>query len=414
MLHLPQIQPREPAEYHQMAAGPDRRWYRPLLAFLLFVLVFLPLNLIGTFFPLLFDGAGTEGYLEIMSGTIDMTDPIVFSVVMFSLIAMIPAALVAVAFGLRMGIGYFFSVEGRLRWKWQFISLGIALLIFSIFFIPMFLLDDIEWNPPSNLPLLIIMVLLLVPFQSAAEELGIRAITLQAFGSWIPHRWISLIVATLFSAVVFALAHGSLDPWILADLIVFSIAAVFLMWYTGGVEAAIALHAGNNVVIFLLEAIRGSSTALIDGDTTSTPLGLLISAVIMGAVTAALAFTAKKMKLARTHDPAKTPKPDAGYLYKNLLKGRYYPEWHDLYPPQVLQSYGHGAVAIGQPMPAGHAMPGYQPMPYEQPAPGYQPMPYEQPAPGYQPMPYEQPAPEQQPAASDENEESDPNRDQNW
>lgn len=352
MIHLPQIQPREPAEYHQMAAGPDRRWYRPFIALLLFFLVFVPLNLLASVGPLLIGGVPTDGYLQILDGEIDMTDPVVLVIIMLSIIAMIPAVLVAASLGLRMGIGYFFSVDGRLRWKWQFISLGIAIVIFTILFIPLFLIEGIEWNTPSNLPLLIALVLLLVPFQSAAEELGVRAISLQIFGSWIPHRSISLGVATIVSAVTFALLHGSLDPWILADLIVFSLAAVFLMWYTGGVEAAIALHAGNNVVIFMIESIRGSSTALIDSDTTSSPGSLAVSAAIMAIVTAALAFTAKKMKLHRRHDPAKTPTPDAAYLYKNLTKGRYFPEWHDLYPPQVLYAAGIN------PMPAPPVQPG--------------------------------------------------------
>ena len=136
-----------------------------------------------------------------------------------------------------------------------------------------------------------------------------RAIALQIFGSWIPHRWISLGVATIVSAVTFALLHGSLDPWILADLIVFSLAAVFLMWYTGGVEAAIALHAGNNVVIFTIESIRGSSTALINSDTTSSP-GSWLFRRYHGDRYCRVGLHRKEMKLHRRHDPAKTPTPD--------------------------------------------------------------------------------------------------------
>ncbi|MDO5049670.1 MAG: type II CAAX endopeptidase family protein [Actinomycetaceae bacterium] len=341
MLHLPQIQPRTPAEYHQMAAGPDRRWYRPLLVLLIFAAIFIPLNVFVTVIPAFIPSIATEGYLGILQGEIDTTDPIVLAVLMFSLIAMIPAILVAVTVGLRMGLGYFFSVEGRLRWKWQFISFAIAAAIFALFYSPIFLvLEDVEWNTPGNLPLLIVMIFLLVPFQSAAEELAIRASFLQIFGSWIPHRWASLVVATLSSAAVFSLLHGSLDAWILLDLVIFSLAAVFLMWHTGGVEAAIALHAGNNVVIFVLEAIRGTSTSLISAETTSSPISVGISFVMMGTVTLVLALVAKKMKLTRRHNPDNTPKPDPVYLYNNLSKGRYFEEWNDLYPAYVLQRAG--------------------------------------------------------------------------
>nr|MDK8533936.1 type II CAAX endopeptidase family protein [Gleimia europaea] len=340
MLHLPQIQPREPAEYHRLSAGPDRRWYRPLLAIVIALVVFLALSTVVTLLPLGIPALYSPGYQKLLTGEIDATDPVVFAVLMLSIAVLIPAVLVGVALGARMGIGYFFSVEGRLRYKWLATCFAIAIPIFALAFIPMSLLEGTEFKPGPQLAILLLLTLVLVPFQSAAEELTFRAGFLQMFGSWIPNRWASLIVATLASAPVFALLHGSLDVWILADLAVFSLCAVFLMWYTGGVEAAVAMHASNNMVIFTIEAFSNTSDSLISEETTSTPASFLVSTVIMGTVTAALAFAAKKTKVSRVHDPSKTPQPDAIYLASELSKGRFYPEWQSLYPQWVLAQRG--------------------------------------------------------------------------
>lgn len=340
MLHLPQIQPREPAEYHKLSAGPDRRWYRPLLAIVIALVVFLALSTVVTLLPLAVPALHSPGYEQLITGEIDATDPVVFAVLMLSIAVLIPAVLVGVALGARMGIGYFFSVEGRLRYKWLATCFAIAIPIFALAFIPMSLLEGTEFKPGPQLAILLLLTLVLVPFQSAAEELTFRAGFLQMFGSWIPNRWASLIVATLASAPVFALLHGSLDVWILADLVVFSLCAVFLMWYTGGVEAAVAMHASNNMVIFTIEAFSNTSDSLISEETTSTPLSFLLSAAIMSTVTTALAFAAKKAKVSRVHDPSKTPQPDAVYLAGELSKGRFYPEWQGLYPQWVLAQRG--------------------------------------------------------------------------
>ncbi|EPD30284.1 CPBP family intramembrane glutamic endopeptidase [Gleimia europaea] len=362
MLHLPQIQPREAAEYHKLSAGPDRRWYRPLLAIAIAAMVFLALSTIVTLLPLAVPALNSPGYQKLFTGEIDATDPVVFAVLMLSIATLIPAVLAGVAFGARTGVGYFFSVEGRLRYKWLGVCFAIAIPIFALAFIPLSLLEGTEFNPGPQLAILLVLTLVLVPFQSAAEELTFRAGFLQMFGSWIPNRWVSLLVATLASAPVFALLHGSPDVWILADLVVFSLCAVFLMWYTGGVEAAVAMHASNNMVIFTIEAFSNTSDSLISEETTSTPASFLVSTVIMGTVTAALAFAAKKAKITRMHDPSKTPQPDPVYLANELNKGRFYPEWQSLYPQWVLIQRGIVAPAptVQQSStPNGQDLPGY-------------------------------------------------------
>ena len=56
-----------------------------------------------------------------------------------------------------------------------------------------------------------------------------------------------LVVTTVVSAVLFGLAHGSPDPWVLLSIATLAVAACLANWRTGGLEAGIAMHAVNNV-----------------------------------------------------------------------------------------------------------------------------------------------------------------------
>lgn len=346
MLYLPRVQPDEPAEYQQMAAGPDRRWYRPIIALLIAVPIFLVLNLAVTVTPILTSNDPVNFTESLMQA--DTTDPVMLAILMLALIVLIPAVFAGAIFGMRMRIGYLLSVAGRLRWKWQFITLGIALGIYVIVYVPLFMLEDIPWNTPSNVLLLVALSVLLVPFQSAAEEIVFRGAIIQGIGSWIHNRWVALILATILSAGLFALAHGSLDPWILFELGFFATAAVFLTWYTGGLEAAIALHAGNNVVIFIIESIRGSSESLITEDTESSFFSAGLSSLIVLVVTLVLAFTSKKLGVQRRHDPAKRPQPDINYLALRLAKGEYIPQYAPMYPEHVQARYINPGTTYGE------------------------------------------------------------------
>src|SRR5690606_30694143 len=105
------------------------------------------------------------------------------------------------------------------------------------------------------------LILLLVPFQAAAEEYVFRGVVVQAIGAWV--RW--LPVGALVSTAVFAALH-IYDVWGLVDVAVFAIAAVIATWRTGGLEAAIALHAVNNVVAFGLLASGVLGTTRVEAE----------------------------------------------------------------------------------------------------------------------------------------------------
>ena len=102
-------------------------------------------------------------------------------------------------------------------------------------------------SAPSSVSALVI--LLLVPFQAAAEEYVFRGILMQSLGAWV--RWAPL--AIVLPTVLFAFGH-IYDIWGLLDVAAFGLAAAWITWRTGGLEAGIVMHTVNNVVLFLLLA----------------------------------------------------------------------------------------------------------------------------------------------------------------
>jgi membrane protease YdiL (CAAX protease family) len=64
--------------------------------------------------------------------------------------------------------------------------------------------------------------------------------------------WPGIVVG----GVAFTLAHGY-TGWAMADIFLFAVTVGWLTVRTGGLEAAIALHALNNLIAFMLPAATG-------------------------------------------------------------------------------------------------------------------------------------------------------------
>jgi hypothetical protein len=128
---------------------------------------------------------------------------------------------------------------------------------------------------------------------------------MQQLGAWVRNTYAALAIAVLLSSVVFALAHTSLDPWILIDLGSFAAAMVLLTWRTGGLEAAVALHMVNNVIVLILSILTtGLQDAFITTDTTSDPVTTVVSFVALSITTAAIWWLAGKRGVARRTAPS--------------------------------------------------------------------------------------------------------------
>ena len=164
-----------------------------------------------------------------------------------------------------MGIGWSSSVLGRLRWRLfpSFTLMALATIGVS-FCVSLAIAVAGGWDvtgPVASYGWLLAVVFLTTPLQSAAEEYIFRGYLSQAVAGWVRAPQTGAIVAALVSATLFSLAHGPGDVPTFLQRFAVGLAASAVVWLTGGLEAAIALHAVNNVVIFVLAGALGQDVA---------------------------------------------------------------------------------------------------------------------------------------------------------
>ena len=129
---------------------------------------------------------------------------------------------------------------------------------------------------------LLVVVLLTTPLQSAAEEYVFRGYFSQAIAGWIGRPQAGAIVAAVTTAALFSALHAPPDVPTFLDRFAFGLAASAVVWLTGGLEAAIVLHAVNNVLVFVLAGLLGEGVA-----TTEVPLDLGLLALVVSLLTMA-------------------------------------------------------------------------------------------------------------------------------
>ncbi|MBF4582860.1 CPBP family intramembrane metalloprotease [Curtobacterium sp. VKM Ac-2865] len=315
--------------YHRLFRVDARwRWWRPLvaLAFLAgWYLVSQILITIAYFVPI---GAtqGPQGLLDLeqslQSGALDPTDPIVLSLSLVSLVVLLPGIMLAVKVARLGPANTLSSIRFRVRWRWAawclLPTLVIAVIMFVVQTLGMFTFDGgLGWDHDAigqstvsvqALTLTIAMVVLLVPFQGAAEEYVFRGFLMQTLGAWIPWRKVGAVVAVLVSTVVFALLHipNGYNVWGILDVGSFGLVAAVIVLRTGGLEATVLQHAFNNIMIFVLQAPGWSKVDLdsSNGSWQSWLVTLVTSLFYWGMVE----FLAHWRKLDRRFPGAETPR----------------------------------------------------------------------------------------------------------
>lgn len=276
--------------FHRLALARARHtWWQPLLTGVLalafyaamIALVFVSLIIVAVEVP------AVDRLVERMlvaHELFDLEQPGLFVLLVVPLILMIPALLAASRIVQGRGAGLLWSGAGRIRWAWLGRTLIIAFAAVAVSFAVSLGLDAltgerIVFDPsPPGIPTMLILVLLLVPFQAAAEEYVFRGYLMQLFGRWLRHP----VFAIVLPAPLFVLGHGY-DVWGSLYIAAFAIIAGWLSWRTGGLEAAISVHIANNVLIFLM-----ASFSLVDGNATEGSPIALMSGVIMLLVYAAI------------------------------------------------------------------------------------------------------------------------------
>jgi uncharacterized protein len=248
-----------PQPYALLMRARDWAWWRPLLGLLLFVVVYGVAGIVLVMVALV---TGVVPDLALL----DLTDVAVLLLTNLSLIVAIPIVWLcwAVPHGLR--IGWSSSVLGHLRWRlflpwtWRALAtLGVAVAVSLLVAVAATGVD--VTGPGSSFPWMLLVVLTTTPLQSAAEEYFFRGYLSQTIAGWIGRPRAGAAVAAVVTATLFSLAHAPADFQTFLYRFAIGLALSAAVWLTGGLEASIALHAVNNVVIFLLAGALGDRAA---------------------------------------------------------------------------------------------------------------------------------------------------------
>lgn len=299
--------PEVPVAYPQLLRGPRRRWWRPPVSLLLLLaavgVLTLAVFLGGDLVHALtsdrpFDEAFEEGVDLAGSG------PLTMLVGDLSLAALIPAVLLATWAVHRVRPGFVSSVTGSLRWRWLLRCVLTLLPLWVVYLAVGFLLELPATGRPDGWALLLVMAVVVTPFQAAGEEYLFRGWLMQNIAVWFARPLLGWGLSTVVSSTLFALAHGSLDPWVFLDLAFFGAVACYLTWRTGGLESAIALHLVNNVTLGIATiTIGGYTESFVDTTTTGRPVDLAASVVVQTIAVVLLLWQSRRSQVQRYFSP---------------------------------------------------------------------------------------------------------------
>jgi len=289
------------------------------------------------------------------AGDLDLQHLDFFAFDMLSLVILIPAVLLAVLVTGPRPIGYLSSVAGRLRVGWL---ARMAALSFAVFIVTIGgsvvigeMTDPADVSAPHVSTRAIVaigLVLLLTPFQAAAEEYVFRGYLLQLVGSWTRFA----IIPVLVSVPLFVAGH-TYEWWGLVDVGIFGLTAAVLTIRTGGLEAGIAAHTANNVVLFVFDAL-GMFSATDDSD--AGPADLIPTVISSVMLLVLVEWAARRYGLQRTRAPIPAPPPPPAPMWPPPPYAYWWPpvqqapppQW---YPPAPVQAAPQWQPAPPQPQP---------------------------------------------------------------
>ena len=225
---------------HSLARTASHRWWRPILGTAAIIAVFLVLSIfVGL---VAFVVSLVTGVPMVRTGTRLFADPVLDLGFQLGVIALLLPLVLGAAWLLqRRPPGSLVAL--RLRWRWMGACLLVALVAVVLGQVveAMTLLSagvdtGFRWAGWGEFLPAIIVVLLLVPFQSAAGVRLTVGAVIQGFGAYLRNPWPAILVG----AAAFAASHGY-TGWGIVYVFAFGMLMGWLAVRTGGLEAPIAL-----------------------------------------------------------------------------------------------------------------------------------------------------------------------------
>ena len=150
------------------------------------------------------------------------------------------------------------SVQPGGRWRYLLICFVVAAAVLNVV---LWLMHggNMAWQAAQpDWAIYLALILITSPLQAAAEEFFFRGYLQQAIGSLAGRSWVGVACSSL----VFAIFHGDQNVAHFAHRLGFGLIAGTLVWATGGLEAAIAVHVANNVFAFGYALFTGGVATL--------------------------------------------------------------------------------------------------------------------------------------------------------
>ncbi len=303
--------------YPQLLRTPRRMWWKPLIGLCLATITLI-LSAVAIVFAVSGAGAALGVDDPFSDDALSPDMPLGLLANNLAIAMIMPAVLLAVLVVHRERPGWLSSVDSRMRWGVLARFFGIAALLVVVFFaatfaVPPVGVGDLDVPAASRLVALLAVIALTTPLQAAAEEFGFRGYLTQAICSWSARALVGAVVAAVVTATLFALAHGTQDPWLFSDRLAFGLVASWLAWRTGGLEAPIALHAANNLVSLGYSAVEGTlseslSASSVDWEYVVLDLAMmLVFAVIVHRLADRWQLTERRVAPARDVEHAGGP-----------------------------------------------------------------------------------------------------------
>lgn len=305
--------------YPQLLHGERHRWWRSLVSLSVVVGGLLLLVAVSTVALLV---AGLVGAVDPADLEGELDQPWVLLSTNLLLGAFIPLSLLAVWAGHRWRPRWVSSVVGGLRWGWMLTCSAVALVVAAAGTAFFWVVGGVPSGRGSDVALLLAIVVVTTPLQAAGEEYFFRGWMTQTLGALFARAVLGALVAAAVSATLFALAHGGQNAFLFLDRFAFGVLASYLTWRTGGLEAAIASHTVNNVVVFVPVILTGGLAAALG--VSEAGVGVVavdvVSMVLLGV---ALTWLARQVGVQRVY--VEPPSPDPALLAPPSPSGSIHP-----------------------------------------------------------------------------------------
>jgi len=148
---------------------------------------------------------------------------------------------------------------------------------------------------------IILVTLVATPMQAAGEEVAFRGAVVPAAGSWFRSVRPAILLGIVLSGGLFALVHVSIDPWFVSYMFVFTACTVSMGLISGGLEAAMAFHVSNNVLVSVVNALfAGNDAIVVDRAAGSGPGASLVILMVMNVVVVGTVWLIERKKRSAT------------------------------------------------------------------------------------------------------------------